>query len=106
MLQFRQGDVLLISVNEIPKSAVATQNKVVAIGESTHHHVVTDDVEVMDDNGNLYLAVAKSGRLEHLTIGTQQKAEHNPIVLDKGKYQVVLQREYDPYEDLIRQVLD
>lgn len=106
MKQYRQGDVLIVKIDSIPANAKSVKSKVVAEGEGHHEHVVTDDVEVLEVDGTLYLAVNESGQLEHVTKGTRSKAEHNAVSLEKGYYKVVLQQEYDPYEDLIRQVRD
>ena len=106
MKQYRQGDVLIVKVDSIPAGAKAVKTKVVAEGEGHHEHVVTSEVDVVENDGTLYLVVSKSGKLEHVTKGTRTKAEHNAIDLEEGYYKVVLQQEYDPYEDLIRQVRD
>lgn len=105
-LQFRQGDVLIEKVETIPASAKKAKTKVVAEGEGHHEHVVSDEVDIMLDDENMYLAVSESGVLQHVVKGTRSKAEHNTIDLPAGNYRVIQQREYDPYEDLIRQVQD
>ena len=48
MGQFRQGDVLLIKVNDIPKNAQKVTEKIIAHGESSNHcHRVTNNVEAV-----------------------------------------------------------
>lgn len=105
-LQFRQGDVLIEKVEKIPSTAKKAKTKVVAEGEGHHEHVVSDEVHILLDDENMYLAVSENGTLEHVTKGTRSKAEHNTIDLPAGNYRVIQQREYDPYEEIIRQVQD
>ena len=109
MKQFRQGDVLLIQVNDIPKNAQKVTEKIIAHGESSNHcHRVTNNVEVMECNGETYLQVNDEGSLEHVLVSnpTTWTKEHYPIKLEKGYYKVIKQVEYDPYEDHIRNVID
>lgn len=105
-LQFRQGDVLVEKVEKIPSTAKKAKTKVVAEGEGHHEHVVSDEVDIMLDDENMYLVVTENGTLEHVAKGTKTKAEHNTIDLPAGNYRVIQQREYDPYEEIIRQVQD
>ena len=105
-IQFRQGDVLLEKIESIPAAAKAAKTKVVAVGEGHHEHVVDEETQILLDGDNMYLAVNAAGQLEHVVTGTRTKAEHNTIDLPAGNYRVIQQREYDPYEDLIRQVRD
>lgn len=104
--QFRQGDVLIERVSEIPSNAQRAQSRVVALGEGHHVHEAFGEVEVLEADGELYLQVNGEGVLEHVLPGTRTKADHNPIPLPPGKYKVINQREYDPFEDAARQLLD
>lgn len=105
-IHYRQGDVLLKKIDRIPEHAKETQKKVVAEGEGHHQHVVTEDVQVFVSDESMFLSVNKSGRLEHVVAGTRTPAEHKSIDLPEGNYEVVIQREYDPYERIIRIVKD
>lgn len=103
---YRQGDVLLKRIDSIPEDAKPTKNKVIAEGEGHHEHVVDVGTEVFVSDESIYLAVNKAGRLEHVVTGTRTLAEHLPIDLPAGNYEVVKQREFDAYEKIIRQVQD
>lgn len=103
---YRQGDILLKRIDSIPSDAKLTKNKVIAEGEGHHEHVVDEETGVFVSDESMYLAVNKAGRLEHVVTGTRTPAEHLPIDLPAGNYEVVKQREYDPYEKIIRQVQD
>lgn len=105
-LQFRQGDCLIESVENIPSSAKPVKSKTVAEGEGHHEHIVDNETQIMMDGEDMYLVVTEEGELRHVVKGTENKAEHDTIKLPAGKYKFIQQVEYDPYEDLIRQVMD
>jgi len=99
---YRQGDVLIEQVAEIPKSAVRQKPNgriILALGEATgHHHSVDIDAANWwkQENGTQFLEVAEEAVVEH--------QEHDPITLPTGKYLVRRQREYTP--EAIRNVHD
>jgi hypothetical protein len=102
----RQGDVLIKQIEQIPYAAKIIQNKVIAVGEGHHEHKVIGEVEVYQIQESSYLSVGKDGRLVHVHTGTEQQAEHLPIDLPFGFYEVIHQRQYNPYEKLSSRVLD
>lgn len=100
--QFRQGDVFLLKVDELPKGAKPvekTENRVVLeYGEVTGHAhaIAADDATIYIEGARRYLEVCWEATLKH--------EEHAPIVLESGVYEIVRQREYHPQE--LRYVLD
>lgn len=113
---WRQGDVLIEAIDQVPKSAKAQKasNKVIlAHGEVTgHHHAleVADpadwwkgEQEIAPTNdkpktlaGEVFLRLKDGGAVTH--------QEHSRIELPAGTYRVTRQREYHPEE--IRNVQD
>ncbi len=100
----RQGDVLVIRVDSIPKNAkpVARENGriILAHGEVTGHaHAILEPRAslVQDDSGVTYLEIASA-------MAALQHEEHSAIDLPKGFYRVIRQREYSPIA--IRNVQD
>lgn len=101
---FRQGDVLIIPVDELPTNAKpATRENgrvILAHGEATGHaHAIMDsDVELYEtaDTADRWLRVRSVATVIH--------DEHAPIALPKGNYIVRRQVEYTP--GAIRQVAD
>lgn len=113
MKMFRQGDVLLIEVKAIPKSAkdVTPKDRIVlAYGEVTGHaHAVYPETierkplfgkattetglkaKLWDSGAERFLQVVEKTALKH--------EEHSAIDLAPGNYKVVRQREYDPARD-------
>ncbi|MHB8625225.1 MAG: hypothetical protein ACYDEO_03390 [Aggregatilineales bacterium] len=97
---WRQGDVLIDTINEMPKGAVPRPGTVLVEGEMTGHtHRIADPktAEMWEVNGTLYLKViAATAEIAH--------DEHKSIRLTKGIYRVWQQREYTP--QAIRPVMD
>ena len=100
---YRQGDVLLVPVDEVPagKSVKREGSKLIlARGEATgHHHAVMErNAELIESAEAVYLKIMEAPA--HLT-----HQEHATITVAPGTYRVVRQREYQPKE-LPRRVVD
>lgn len=92
-LSFRQGDVLLVEVDDIPEEATAeprTGRIVLAWGEATGHaHAIHDrDARTFTHDGERFLLTKSKAQLIH--------EEHGPIDVPEGTWRVVIQREYEP----------
>src|SRR6185437_1636849 len=90
---YRQGDVLLIpAVMPTGTAPVkeATGRIILAYGEATgHHHSLKASVgNLFEREGKRYLRMDIDAPLEH--------QEHAPILIPRGTYHVVIQREYSP----------
>lgn len=111
MRKLQQGDVLLKKCDTIPanakKVAMKPRGFVLAEGETTGHcHVVRDDtVELFEADGVLYLKAITPTNLEH-TLPTGEQADHNPVAIDAGIWQVGIVKEFDPFQEEIRNVRD
>lgn len=98
---YRQGDVLLVRVAELPKGAVpekSDESIVLAYGEVTGHaHRISTagavEYKWQDDR---LIEIRQPSDLTH--------EEHAPIHLVPGVYKLVQQREYTP--ERIRRVAD
>jgi hypothetical protein len=97
---WRQGDILIAAIEQIPRGATRQPHCVLAEGELTGHSHRIDQpatAELYESKGRLYLNVlAKEAQVVH--------QEHGPITLSKGCYAVWPQREYSP--ESIRTVKD
>jgi len=104
MNQYRQGDVLIERVEEIPRGIKRQKHKgkiVLALGEATgHHHCLETEAYAADwwktDGGDQFVETRASAVITH--------QEHAPIPLPAGRYRVRRQREYSP--EAIRNVAD
>ena len=91
---YRQGDVLFVKVEKIPKKAKKASTDVIVEGEATGHahRIVGGELfqeELPWNQGfELFINAGSSARIVH--------EEHGAIDLPKGSYKVVRQREYDP----------
>ena len=89
---YRQGDILLITADTIPPSALKQDDGVLANGEASgHRHEVLSGASVwVGIEGTKYLEVpGKEAQLRH--------EEHGPIMLPgPAIYRVIWQREYSP----------
>ena len=92
----RQGDVLLIPLDRVPKDVSVAESGsrlVLAEGEATGHAhaVLADEAELAEaPDGTLYLSIVGS------STAALVHDEHDAISLEPGAYQVVRQREYEP----------
>jgi hypothetical protein len=95
--QYRQGDVLLCGVDEIPPAAIpvpsAGDRVIVALGELTGH------AHAFDGHAVRLFREAGTGR-SFFEIGETGAAlvheEHDPIHVSAGRYELRRQREYAP----------
>jgi hypothetical protein len=93
MQAYRQGDVSIMAVNQIPKQARKVRGELVlARGEVTGHaHKIVEGQAFLFRvaTGLLYLRVlSEFAKLYH--------EEHEDIILPKGEYEIRRQREFDP----------
>lgn len=113
MNHFRQGDVLISQVAQLPEAAQPIESAmskkiVLAWGEVTgHHHRIENDGDVVEAEEFTMKDAAGVVRrfLKVFDLGaTVKHEEHAAIALPPGLYEVTIQREYTPEE--IRQVAD
>lgn len=94
----RQGDVFLKEVEKIPK--LPKKNNVLALGEMTghSHRFKTNQVLCYGElEKQSFINVKQDSELIH--------EDHANLIVPKGKYEVIIQREFDIVEG-IRQVMD
>lgn len=95
-------------------TATKVKHNIIARGEvSGHSHIAVGDVDVYEQDGEIYLDVKGDAAIKHLLEEAFTKSgkevwtkEHLDIKLDPGVYKYVPQVEFDPYEDVIRRVAD
>lgn len=100
--QFRQGDVLLLKVDVLPKS-IKLKNNVLALGEKTghYHEIVGTDVQTFEGgdlredilNGVQWVVANEGANLEHKKENELTK-DHTPLAIDPGIYKVIVQHDY------------
>lgn len=119
-ISFHQGDVQGKTINSLPKNCRRIDNQPLAYGEiSGHIHVLTGDVELYENNEKKFAKVGNKGaRLQHILHGNLKSAncmtevkelpvaDHKSILLSPGIYEFGIQKQYDPYENVFKQVVD
>jgi hypothetical protein len=101
MKLFRQGDVLLRQIKELPETVRRKEDKVLAFGEATGHaHKFTSEFAdlYIDVGGKQYAFLLEKAVLEH--------EEHANIEVPEGVYEVVIQREFDLTQKRVMPVRD
>ncbi len=114
-IHYRQGDVLIERINEIPTTATKQKRSrkvILAHGEVTGHHHALEVAAPADwwKRGEIAPALEKPSVLAGELFlklpsgGTVTHQEHSRIELPPGNYRVTRQREYSP--EAIRNVAD
>ena len=82
----RQGDLLIIPTDQLPRDLTALTTRVVLQGE--HSHRLDGGTLLRTTEGELFVRVADQVQLVH--------EEHGPLALAPGTYKVQQQRRYRP----------
>lgn len=106
MAYIHQGDVLFVPVKEEIKGQKQTHigSFVLAEGEHTgHKHVISvPNLEDMDvyrtTEGGLMLVLRSEATVKH--------NQHGPLTVAPGTYRIGQEREYDPFAEITRKVID
>lgn len=114
--QIRQGDVLLKPVE--PQrlegcSEIAREQITLAEGEVTGHaHVVENPLAFLYEHpeGGRFLQVGEATEIKHVDTRvsgeSSDQAIHDAVDVPEGVYEAVQQREYDPFQDVTKPVVD
>ena len=95
----RHGDLMIKPITELPAGVINQNNNVLAYGETTgHRHELQGNVQVFAKGENKYFVASEKAILTH--------QEHKTVPIEKGIYEVVQEREYNPFEEAIRKVQD
>jgi len=107
---YRQGDVLIVGVDEIPVDAEPMEPEedgaaTLALGEATgHSHRVHGDVRMFRRAADAELVQLPRFLQVRGAPAVLLHQEHDQIAIPPGNYRVIQQREYSPGE--IRRVAD
>jgi hypothetical protein len=103
MQPIRNGDLLIVQVDSIPKGLTQKKDTILLEGEATNHFhrlsggTVFSEIPTLENNWSLgFFDLETETELTH--------EEHKTIKLKPGKYHFYSQREYDPQME--RRVLD
>jgi len=119
LIKGHQGDVQFKQIQNLPADVKQIKNTPLAYGEiSGHIHILTGDVEMFEKDDRRFAKVGTKGaRLQHILEGNLQPfcmtetkelpvADHKSILLTPGIYEFGIQKQYDPFESVFKQVMD
>ncbi len=105
---YRHGDLLIKQVKKIPESATQLSTNIIAHGENGHIHKIHGLHQVYETSVNI-----PGRRIPDKQIHFEAKQdvllkhqEHNTLKISKGNYEVVHEREYDPFQNIEQEVID
>ena len=101
------GESVLIPVSKIPKGKVTTTTSfIVGHSETGHHHVLEAEkqspFDIIINGDEMYISSKQVANLVH----KKTHDIHATVVVEPGFYQVKRKNEYDPFQQVIRQVWD
>lgn len=102
---YRHGDLLIKQIEKLPEGKVESGTSfVLALGEATgHHHTLTGSINAIMG----YDANKHARYLEVLDApATLTHQEHSMLSIVPGCYEIIREREYDYFEESMKQVLD
>lgn len=99
MKLIRHGDILLREVADIETNEKPVKKHCLAEGEVTGHmHMLHGSVIPFRYEDKDYIKAITSLKLRH--------QEHNEVEVPVGTYEIVFEREYDPFKNELRKVVD
>lgn len=103
---YRQGDVLLLKVEEIPADAKKIPGKKVILARGGNTHVINSGAIGYAEDGDVaqFIEVEDQAVLEHLN-NAGQLAEHPAITVEAGRYMVSPACE-EAEDEEVRRVVD
>jgi len=97
MSYVQQGDILIKSVEALPKNAVKQKGGIIKLGSQTGHAHMLDKGEIYLSGEEMYI-VTKDSTIMH--------DEHKPIKLKDGVHYIDIVKEYSHFEEESRAVVD
>ncbi len=87
-LQIRQGDILAIGIQKLPKGLKKKGTQVLVHSDSTlHDHTLVKGTVLINKKGDMYADVPEDTQIVHT-------ADHDPVDVPKGLYEIRRQRQH------------
>lgn len=98
-IQYRQGDVMAIGIDNLPKGLKKKGDNVLVHSDSTqHNHELVKGTVYVDKEGKLFADVPVKTQIVHTE-------DHGPIDIPKGVYEIRRQQEH-LIGDMVKVVVD
>lgn len=99
MKHYRQGDVMAIKIDKLPKGLKKKGDNVLVHSDSTmHDHTLVNGIVYVNKEGNLFADVPRKTQIVHTE-------DHGPIDIPKGFYEIRRQVQHT-MGDMTRVVVD
>lgn len=107
----RHGEVILLPVNSLPEKTSlkeSTNEAIIVHSETGHHHILKTNVKeavkiYTTIDGETFVEVGDIAQLLHKKTG---KNVHKTHTVNPGIYKIVLKKEFNYYEGVLKQVRD
>lgn len=116
LLPIRHGDVVLKPVDSLPLGKTTKHGELtLAYGEVTGHHHTLYPIrnlvtkELPRDAGGHYIEEIVSDGRRFIKLDIDwflRHQEHHEIKVPAGTYEIGMEREYDPFQKIMRKVVD
>lgn len=104
----RHGEVILKPVAKLPaktkiKTSTAVDTYRAADSDAGHHHVLNSkQMQVVTTEADTFVSLVVDGTIIH----QKETDRHKDLPVTAGVYQILKKNEYDPFEKVIREVMD
>ncbi len=97
---YQHGDVIIAEIEAEKVCGEVQPHLILEEGEVTGHmhRVTSGEAQLLVDGGRKFLRARTTVVVSH--------EEHKPITLPPGQYEITRVKEYDPFEDVVRNVGD
>ena len=96
---YRHGDLLIKQVKKIPEFATQLSTNIIAHGENGHIHKIHGVHQVYETpDKQIHFEAKQDVLLKH--------EEHLTLKISKGNYEVIHEREFDPFKNIQQEVID
>ena len=98
-IQIRQGDVMAITIDKLPKGLKKKKDNVLVHSDSTmHDHTLVKGVVYLGKDGKMYADVPVDTQIVHTM-------DHDPVDVPKGFYEIRRQVQHTK-DDMVEVVVD
>lgn len=101
--ELRNGDIYLQKIDELPEGLEKVDTDIIEAGEASGHHHRLRGVSNLYKNSSGEVAVVEIVKSDVTAVVHE---EHNPIPNIEGYYEVIRQRQWNPYEAAAERVID
>ena len=104
---YRHGDLLIRQVKKISLSAKRLDTNIIAEGEVTgHNHKLYGSHQVYGTHSSQNWRIIVPTYFQAKEEISLKHQEHNTLKISKGLYEILHEREYDPFKNIQQEVVD